>query len=89
MGEKGKKSSGFIDKYLDRFSESINKIRSEKYGIIQIIKEETRAEIGREEFEVKDGVLFLKVRPIIKSEIVMKKERLLKRLEKEKIFDIK
>ena len=79
----------FIENYLKRFKVSLDEGDIEKDKIIEIVGKITRAEIKRSDIEVRDGVLFLKIKPIIKSEIVMKKKELLKEMSPLKIFEIK
>lgn len=59
--------------------------------ISEIIKKETNLKVANKDVILKDGALFLKVKPKYKLEILLKKEKIILSLEEQglKIRDIK
>lgn len=69
-----------IQDLLERFKGILETESSKKENIIEIIREITGIILTSQEIDVKHGKLFLKTKPIFRNEILIKKERILKRL---------
>jgi len=78
-----------IEQYLKRFTLHISGGVVQKEKVIEIVKDIVGIELEKEQVEIKDGVLTLKIRPIIKSELVLKKEALMEKLKEVKVFQVK
>lgn len=85
-----------IGKYLEKFtvlSTSRNYLRE---SVVSSIKEVCGFDIDQSKIDEKEGIIRISERPIIKSEIFLKKQKILKALEQKisisghskKIFDI-
>lgn len=78
-----------INDYLKKFSKTIGEVSSSKEFVIEVIKKTTKATLKKDDIEIKEGVLFLKTKPIIRAEIALKKQAILELLKERGIFDIK
>lgn len=78
-----------IEQYLKRFTLHISGGVVQKEKVIEVVKGVIGVDITKEQIEVKDGILTLKVRPIIKSELMLKKELLLEKLKEADVFVIR
>lgn len=61
--------------------------------IQETIQELLKIEIKAENIKIKNGVIFLKIKPLYKNEVFLRKEKILNKLEEslgeKKFFDIK
>lgn len=69
--------------FLKSFKKILEKGDGEKNLIINVFKKVLNVEIKKEDFRIKNNVLYLKSNPYIKSEVSMNKNRLLKEIKKE------
>lgn len=67
-----------IQDLLERFKGILDTESSKKENIIEIIKDNTGIILTSQEVDVKAGKLFLKTKPIFRSEILLKKEKVMK-----------
>lgn len=67
-----------IQDLLERFKGILDTESSKKENIIEIIKDNTGIILTSKEVDVKAGKLFLKTKPIFRSEILLKKEKVMK-----------
>ncbi len=67
-----------IQDLLERFKGILDTESSKKENIIEIIKDSTGIILTSQELDVKAGKLFLKTKPIFRSEIILKKEKVMK-----------
>lgn len=67
-----------IQDLLERFKGILDTESSRKENIIEIIKDSTGIILTSQEVDVKAGKLFLKTKPIFRSEILLKKEKVMK-----------
>jgi len=70
-----------IKDLLVRFSKIIENSEGKKLFIIQTINEETGLNILSEDIKIKNGVIFLNVKPIYKNEIFIKKDKIFFKLK--------
>ncbi len=78
-----------INDYLKKFSKTIGEASFKKDEVIKIFEEKIKVSISKDDIQIKDGILFLKVKPITKSEIMLKKQKLLEAVSVLNIFEIK
>ncbi|MFA6397867.1 MAG: hypothetical protein WDK96_03445 [Candidatus Paceibacterota bacterium] len=80
-----------ISKFLEKFKIKLSSDDDRKDSILNIINETIGSCLEKGDIKIKNGVLFIKNSPQIKSEIFMKKEKILEQLSlyKTNIFDIK
>lgn len=77
--------SGFLEKF-----KKFDQDRSSQTGnIIRAIEVVVGIKVGKESFNVRNGVLFIHGSPALRQEIFLKKENLLPILKTEGIFDIR
>ena len=67
-----------IQDLLERFKGILDTESSKKENITEIIKDSTGIILTSQELDVKAGKLFLKTKPIFRSEIILKKEKVMK-----------
>jgi len=76
--------------FFDKFNLAAVKEIKKRDFIAELIKKEINQEIPIENFSIKDGVLTIKTSQIVKSQIFIKKKRLISLLsEKINIVDIR
>ncbi len=63
-----------LDKFLDKFKKIKPPIN---YIIIDIIKNELNVNIKSENILIKNNIIYIKTKPIIKSEVFIKKQKIL------------
>jgi hypothetical protein len=80
-----------IDSFLEKFKRLLESGTNLKKEAVEVIKGVIGKEIDSEKVTIKDGIVQLKINPLFKSEIFLKKEKILKSLQDKgfKIFDIK
>ncbi len=78
---------------MKSFSDIVQKIVSKffseelkKNQIKQILFQETKFDFKPEELELRDDKLFIKTSSVVKSEILIKKEKILNRIKEEGFF---
>ncbi len=71
-----------IKDLLARFEGILVKEEFKKEAVREIISKIVGFEIKSEELNIKNGTLYLNIKPIYKNEIFLKKERIIKELEK-------
>jgi hypothetical protein len=69
-----------IQDLLERFKGILDTEDSKKENIIKILEENTSIVISAGDIDVKKGKLFLKVKPIYKNAILLKKDKILEDL---------
>lgn len=81
---------GNIGDYLKKFSNLISHKKEEIQFVIHFF-EDNALPITEKDFEIKDNILILSVKPIVKSEIYVRKEYIVKQLQKRgvNIIDIR
>ncbi len=70
-----------ISELLARFENIIGGKRFQKQKIVQVIKDKTNISIDTESVTLSGGVLNIKTKPIIKNEILFKKEEIIEGLK--------
>ncbi|MEX2052280.1 MAG: hypothetical protein WD991_01115 [Candidatus Paceibacterota bacterium] len=70
-----------IKDLLGRFSHLLSGGEAKKEGVLNIINETTGLQVKKEEIEIKNGTVYLNIKPIYKNEILLKKEQILLGLE--------
>lgn len=70
-----------IKDLLSGFKNILLSEEAKKEAIRSILLEETGLKIDKENIEIRNGVLYLNVKPIHKSEIFMKKEAIASKLK--------
>jgi len=70
-----------IEQYLKKFSLRIDDVTLQKEKVILIFKDRLNVVISKEDIEIKNSMLTLKLRPIIRSELMLKKEKILEELK--------
>lgn len=70
-----------ISSYLEKFKQLYSANLYFKDNIVKIVKEVTGIEVNKEVVNYKQGILTIGVKPIQKSELFLKKEKLLKKFE--------
>ncbi len=72
-----------ISELLLRFEKILGGQRNQKHIIIEIVKDKINISLNTDSITLKNGVVFFKVKPIIKNEILFKKDELLMEIKKE------
>lgn len=78
--------------YLEKFKKILNKNSLEKERIISIVCGEVKHNINTNNFNIKNTIIYFKnISPVLKSEIFLHKEKILKKLKESEvnITDIK
>lgn len=70
-----------IQDLLGRFKSILDTEDSKKENIIKIIEENTSIVVSAGDVDVKKGKLFLKVKPIYRNAILLKKDKILEDLK--------
>ena len=70
-----------IQDLLERFKSILDTEDSKKENIIKIIEENTSIVVSAGDVDVKKGKLFLKVKPIYRNAILLKKDKILEDLK--------
>ncbi len=68
-----------ISSYLEKFKQLYSENLYFKDTIVKVVKEVTNIDINKEAINYKKGILILNVKPILKSELFLKKSPLLKK----------
>lgn len=66
---------------LGRFSKILQEGEGRKELVQEIIKDETGILINTEDIKLKNGTIFLNIKPIYKNEILLKKEKIFSKLK--------
>jgi hypothetical protein len=69
-----------ISIYLDKFKNIESKGSILKNIIIDSVKKVLKADIDKKNIEIKNGIIYLKVNPVLKNEIFINKNNLTKEL---------
>ena len=77
-----------IEKYLEKFKKFSQSRDFLRNSVAEAVKEVCNIEIDPKKIEVKDGVARISERPIIKSEIFLKKTKILEVLKEKNNIDI-
>lgn len=67
-----------IDKFLQKFSNTIKNNNDFKESFCKFIKNKTSVDLKKEEIELKNGILFIKSSSLVKNSIFMNKNEILK-----------
>lgn len=78
-----------IEQYLKKFSLRINDVSGKKIAVIKILQETSGVTILKEDLEIKESVLYVKAKPIIKNQLFLKREKILPLLKEQGIVGIK
>ncbi|MCC6323576.1 hypothetical protein IT400_02160 [Candidatus Nomurabacteria bacterium] len=71
-----------INLYLEKFKKLLNTKSSNKEAIVSIINKEIKHEIKNENINIKnDTITFTNISPVLKNEIFIHKERIIKQLK--------
>jgi hypothetical protein len=70
-----------IKDLLERFSNILLGEEGKKEIIRKIISEVIKVEIKSEDIKIKNGTIYLNIKPIYKNEILLKQEKILAKLE--------
>lgn len=70
-----------INSFLDKFKKLIFQKEELKNIVIGVIKEETSFEFNINSIKIKDGFICIKASPLVRSEILIHKERILNKLK--------
>jgi len=71
-----------ISDYLQKFK-NIHVEKSQfKDFIVELVKRELKSEINRDNIDLRKGVIYLKISPIQKNELFMKKQQILNEFNK-------
>jgi len=70
-----------ITNFLDKFKKLINKKEELKKIVIKTISEEINYQVNEESIRVKGGIISIEGSPILKSEVMTKKEKILRELK--------
>jgi hypothetical protein len=54
---------------------------AKKEGICRIISEEIKIDLKTEDIQIKNGIIFLNIKPIYKNEIFLKKDKIFSKLK--------
>jgi hypothetical protein len=76
-----------IKDLLDRFKSILLSEEAKKETISRVVSEVIGKEVASKDITIKNNVLYIRIKPIYKSEIFLKKERICARLKE--IFDEK
>lgn len=77
-----------IGKYLEKFKKFSLSRDFLRNSVSESIKEICKIEIDPKKIEVKSGIARISERPVIKTEIFLKKQKILENLKKKKKIDI-
>ena len=72
-----------INGFFDKFKKIIYQKQETKKIIKNIISKNISFEVGDSFFNYKDGIIFLNCSPVLKNEVIMRKEKILKELKSE------
>lgn len=70
-----------INQLLERFKNITNTEKTKKQLIVEILKK-NKITIQIEQINISNNVIFIKTQPIIKTEILLKKEEIIKQIKK-------
>ena len=76
-----------IDKFLESFRKNIQNGEDLKDEIKQSIKEVCGIDVDKEDFEIRGNKVVLKTDPIIKTEIVFNKKKIIEKIQTDKSLD--
>ena len=76
-----------IDKFLESFRKKIQNGEDLKDEIKQSIKEVCGIDVDKEDFEIRGNKVVLKTDPIIKTEIVFNKKKIIEKIQTDKSLD--
>lgn len=76
-----------IDKFLESFRKNIQNGEDLKDKIKQSIKEVCGIDVDKEDFEIRGNKVVLKTDPIIKTEIVFNKKKIIEKIQTDKSLD--
>jgi hypothetical protein len=71
-----------IKDLLERFGNILLKEELKKEAIKEILSKAINFEIKKEDIKIKNGVVYLKIKPIYKNEIFLKKDQIIQEVEK-------
>ncbi len=84
---------GNISQYLEKISKVYNQNISLREAVVGSLKDLVKIELSDKDLILKNGILNIKTNPVIKTEIFIKKKRIIeeinKRLGEKKVFDIR
>ena len=78
-----------IEQYLKKFSLRISDVSEKKIAVIKILKDTSGVDVLKEDIEIKESVLFVKAKPIIKNQLFLKREKILPLLKEQGIVGMK
>lgn len=70
-----------IKDLLSRFNNILSSGEGKAESVRKVISETIKVEIKKEDIEIKNGTVYLNIKPIYKNEILLKQDRILSRLE--------
>ncbi len=77
-----------ISKFLEKFSKKVDLSDSNKDKIIEIIKKEVNFEVTKENIEIKDSAIYLRVSPGLRNQIFINKSKIIEEIAKETTLPI-
>ncbi len=82
-----------IEEYLSKFKVILKKDGAIKGVIKDVLDKELKTNISKEDIKISQGIIFLKAPPILKSEILLRKNKILEKISNKigskKIQDIR
>jgi hypothetical protein len=66
-----------IKDLLSRFQSMLSTGEGRKEVVVEAIKKSVGIEVKTEDIEIKGNIVFLKIKPIYKNEVLLKKEKIL------------
>lgn len=78
-----------IESFLKRFKKIVSSNEDSQKVIIGVIKNLLGVDLKEENFDIKNGVLYIRAKPIIKNEIYFHKEKILKTLQEKGVLHVK
>lgn len=69
-----------IDSFLDKFKRLLKYTKEEKRVIIRVIREAVGVEIDEPDIKIRNKVIYIKTTPQAKSEIFIRKQKLLEQI---------
>jgi hypothetical protein len=69
-----------IKDLLNRFSNILSSGEAKKFLIKEAVYETTGIQVSSEKIKIKNNIIFLEIKPILKNEIYLKKEKILQKL---------
>ena len=69
-----------ISIYLEKFKNIESKSSSLKSIVVDSIKNVLKVDIDKKNIEIKNGIIYLKVHPVIKNEIFINKNKIIKEI---------